>query len=710
MVDFASLTSKLKSLSIEGIEGMKKKLAEPIGDGIRSSYRIISIAGETIALSETGLDPSEKMYHNKEDFKRLYVPEDLVDNQTDLEEILIRMFPLTSAQSKTDVLPPEDEEEFNLVRQSLYYRLALLRDEILKDNSNSVDIREKLSRFDRLNKLLESLESKFQKKRTQTYFAMTTASSAPPSTQDPKIPMDDATINDLLRKFGLLLLQSQHQLPGFKFPVPPNQIVRQVQSVLLPDETVFIEEAKKQGPMSLLVQDVLNPDEKEKRLLASLRHALKEKIEPLMDLISDETKMSFNIDLFNEEKPFAQSVETFVQSLFSILTDFESDVNQAKSIMDNMDAMIHKLEGEKNDCQRQLATLQATLAKATQTAGEATSAQRLDKKAFESGAIQLRAEIDDKTAQIRIVQAQLKGVQEQLRLKERAAEALAAVTPELEHLRDDVKAKAKLIAELESKDGEIEPLRQRIAELEAKETLVKEEEKSLALSEAQLESLSQQKEDLEEQLRDYSENLEQLQTMISRIPGPPLKDGISPFDALKQRILTSLPASYIIPSVLEIESDQKSYTCKLLEALLQLFQTYLDTEDGQELEGKLTQQVDILHEGKSRALLATTLLNYLDYANGEELADVDSSFSGNQSLKDLETLADGVFFKRQEDLRDAVQPLNIRLAGKDSPSYPVFFFLYLLALRDWVNCIDLSSRPGKCPLPARLQRQPLKCP
>lgn len=707
MVDFASLTSKLKSLSIEGIEGMKKKLAEPIGDGIRSSYRIISIAGETVALSETGLDPTEKMYHNKEDFKRLYVPEELADNQKDLEEILIRMFPLTSAQSKTDILPPEDEEEFNLVRQSLYYRLALLRDEILKDNSNSVDIREKLSRFDRLNKLLESLESKFQKKRTQTYFAITTATSAP-STQDPKITMDDATINDLLRKFGLILLQSQHQLPGFKFPVPPNQVVKQVQSVLLPDETAFIEEAKKQGPISLSVQDVLDPDEKEKRLLASLRDALEKKITPLMDLISDETKMSFNYDLFDEEKPFAQSVETFIESVFKVLETFESDVSKSTSIIENMETILNRLQGEKDECQKELAKLQANLKKAEGTAIDATSKQRSDQKVFEKGAVKLREEIEDKAAQIRIVQAQLEGVQEKLRLKEGAAEALAAITPEFERLQEDVKAKAKIIADLESKDGEIEPLRQRIAELENKDTLEKEEQKSLALAEAQLESLSQQKQGLEEQLNDYTENLEQLQEMISRIPGPPLSKGISPFDALKQRILISLPASYIIPSVLEIESDQKTYTCKLLEGLLQLFQTYFDTQDGQDLEGKLTQQLD--NEGKPRALLATILLNYLHYANGEELEDVDKSFVGNQSLKDLGTLADGIFFKGQEDLREKVQELNVRLAGKDVPSYPVFFFLYLLALRDWVNCIDLSSRPGKCPLPARLQRPTLKCP
>ena len=274
-----------------------------------------------------------------------------------------------------------------------------------------------------------------------------------------------------------------------------------------------------------------------------------------------------------------------------------------------------------------------------------------------------------------------------------------------------MKAKAAIIAKLENNEKELEPLRQRIAELEGKETLEKQEEQALALSEAQLQTVSQQKEVLEEQLRDYTENLDQLQAMISRIPGPS-KDSasMSPFERIKQRILSALPASYSIPSVIEIESDQKTYTCKLLETLLQLFQTYLDTQAGQEIEQQLTQQLDTFYEGRSPVLVATTLLNYLHYANGEELADVDASFLNTQSLKGLEPNADSVFFKGQEELREAVQALNVRLAGKNVPSYSVFFFLYLLALRDWVNCIDLSSRPGRCPIPERLQRPTLKCP
>lgn len=700
MVDLASLT----------IKGIKKKLTQPIGDGVRSSYRIISIAGETLALSDTGINPSEKMFHNKDDFKRLYVPEEIEDHQQDLEEILIRMFPLTSAQSKQEILPPEDENEFNLVRQSLYYRMALLRDEILEDKSNTVDIREKLSRFDRLNTLLDSLESKFKKKKTQTYIAIVTSSRAPPSEADPKIEMDDATVDDLLRKFGLILLQSQHQLPGFRFPIPPNQIVRQVQSVLLPDEDAFVSEAKKQGEIQESIQDVLQPDEKEKRILQSLRDTILKKLEPLMKSLGIETSAMLDPDLLDQSKPFAESMEKFLESLFTVLQEFQTDIREGHQRIDIMDQTLDAITLEKDNCHQQLRDLQEREARASRKATDSTAQQKSDRAAFEAGAKKLRAEIDNKDAQIRIIKAQLDGLQEQLRQKEAAAEAVATLTPELERLREDIRAKGETIEALQAKEAELEPLRQRIAELEQKEALTKEEEKTLAATATTLESVSDQRQKLEEKLAEYNENMEQLQLLIQRIPGPPPIEGLSPFEILKQRILAALPPAFQMPSVLEIESEQKTYTCKFLEALLQLFQTYFDTEAGLELQNRLTEQLDIFHEGKTRAVLAKEILDYLHYANGKEIAaSGESKFPGNQLLIDLETKADGVFFRGKEDSRDQVAELNVRLKGKDLPSYPVLFFLYLLALRDWVNCIDLSSRPGQCPIPERLQRT-LRCP
>lgn len=717
MVDFTSLLTKLKSLDIDikqKVQGLKQKLSEPIGDGIRSSYSIISIAGETLALSETGLDPTEKTFHNKDDFKRLYVPENIQNDQSALEEILLRMFPLTSAQSQEkqeNIYPPEDEEEFTLVRESLHYRISLLRDEILKDTSNSVDIREKLSRFDRLNKLIDSLESKFKKNKTKTYFAITTMSDATP-TQEPKIEMDDDTVDDLLRKFGLILLQSQHQLPGFRFPVSPGQIVRQVQSTLLPDEEEFIEEATKEGPVQQSISDVLDPNEKEKRILNTLKTAIKTKLEPLLESIQFDHASDLDLSIDDEDKPFEESLEGLLQTLFRLINELEDDMTSASELQDTMDSFIETLTNEKKDCQRQLALLQAELAKTQKSEGEGKSKETSDRKAFEAGAKKLRKEIDDKTAQIRILQDQLTKSKEQLVQQEGAAQAVGTLTPEIERLRNELTAKDKTIAELEAKESELEPLRQRINELEGKETLTAKEQQSLALAETQVERLSQEKTTLEGQLQEFSDQFEELQGLVDRIPSSLPKEGISPFEVLKQRIYTALPSAFRIPSILEIESDQKTYTCKFLEALLQIVQRYLDSADGQELEGRLTEQLDDLYTSSPIHGVVNTLLLSLNYANATSTSEVDfGTLAENQQLKDadLSTKADGVFFGAQEELRDVVQPLSVRLAGNGLPSYPVLFLAYLLALRDWVNCIDLSSRPGKCPIPERLLRPTLKC-
>ena len=87
----------------------------------------------------------------------------------------------------------------------------------------------------------------------------------------------------------------------------------------------------------------------------------------------------------------------------------------------------------------------------------------------------------------------------------------------------------------------------------------------------------------------------------------------------------------------------------------------------------------------------------------EKLAEV-------QELKDLEPSAEALFFKDHEDVRADVEKLNKLLSEKNLPSYPVLFFLYLLALRDWVNCVEINSKPLECPqIPERLLRKEIQC-
>jgi hypothetical protein len=724
MVDFASLTKKLKSLSIEGI---KETLKKPVGDGKRSSYKILSIAGETIALSNTGLDPTEKVLHNKDDFQRLYVPASLKGNQSDLEEILLRMFPLSSSQSKKEVLPPQDEDEFDLVRQSLHYRLETLRSEILDDTTDSVSVREKLSRFDRLNKLIDSLEKNFQKNRRQDYIAITASSSQPPS-QEPKLDLSNEEVDRILRTFGIVLLQSKHQLPGFKFQTSPNQIIREVQSIQLDNEDDFFEEInKEEGEFNINIQDLIDPKSKESRLLSALQEKVEELVGNLGERLSSETIAKLNFDF--QGKSFDAIIEGLLESLFAVVEDYEQISGKASDIIENLEAEIENLEEQLEECNQKLEQVVREFENNSSTSSESKS------ESNESPNAEIQALQQEKQGYLRQITKLKEQVLEQQTAslqREEATKKLTLATTELENLKNDLAEKNKTIASLKEKESQIESLQAKIKELEEREDTETSEEKT-----RELEKVSAEKQALEEKLADYDENLAELQNLVANVAISNDNQQKTPFEQLRSRIMSILPVKIIddgsssspkaeqilnlplfsIPSALEIKADLNSYFCDFLEALTQLVSTYFDSDEGQTLQTQFTTVLDSLHTSSTPAETAQLIQKLLLM-----VADVDPRTEENinddavrplveqQTLKDLQSQAESLFFSNHEDLRSQVEPMNKQLTEKDLPTYPVLFFLYLLALRDWVNCVEINSRPLQCPqIPERLQRKEIKC-
>ncbi len=724
MVDFASLTKKLKSLSIEGI---KETLKKPVGDGKRSSYKILSIAGETIALSNTGLDPTEKVLHNKDDFQRLYVPASLKGNQSDLEEILLRMFPLSSSQSKKEVLPPQDEDEFDLVRQSLHYRLETLRSEILDDTTDSVSVREKLSRFDRLNKLIDSLEKNFQKNRRQDYIAITASSSQPPS-QEPKLDLSNEEVDRILRTFGIVLLQSKHQLPGFKFQTSPNQIIREVQSIQLDNEDDFFEEInKEEGEFNINIQDLIDPKSKESRLLSALQEKVEELVGNLGERLSSETIAKLNFDF--QGKSFDAIIEGLLESLFAVVEDYEQISGKASDIIENLEAEIENLEEQLEECNQKLEQVVREFENNSSTSSESKS------ESNESPNAEIQALQQEKQGYLRQITKLKEQVLEQQTAslqREEATKKLTLATTELENLKNDLAEKNKTIASLKEKESQIESLQAKIKELEEREDTETSEEKT-----RELEKVSAEKQALEEKLADYDENLAELQNLVANVAISNDNQQKTPFEQLRSRIMSILPVKIIyddsssspkaeqilnlplfsIPSALEIKADLNSYFCDFLQALTQLVSTYFDSDEGQTLQTQFTTVLDSLHTSSTPAETAQLIQKLLLM-----VADVDPRTEENinddavrplveqQTLKDLQSQAESLFFSNHEDLRSQVEPMNKQLTEKDLPTYPVLFFLYLLALRDWVNCVEINSRPLQCPqIPERLQRKEIKC-
>ena len=730
MVDLSSLQTKLKNLSVKGSSFLKK----PIGDGKKSSYLIFSVAGETVALGETGLVPTEKALHNKADFERLYIPASLKSQQTTLEELYIRMFPLTASQSKRDILPPDDPEEFDLLRESLEYRLELLRNEILNDTSDGVEIREKLSRFDRLSKLIESLESNYRKKRRQVYVAVVTSSSAPVS-KEPKIPMSNEDIDELLRRFGLILLQSQHQLPGFKFPVSPNQIVREVQSTQLDDEEGFLEEVKKEGEIPTSIEDVLLPDQKEKRLLDTLEDKLNELIGSLGDGILPEDIGKLEIDLSG--KSFEEGITDLLKSLFDLVKDYEETKNQSDAITQNMEDEITRLEEERDDCQQKLLKLTTGVEDEANTNEDAEEDDSQELERIRQQKVKLEEQLETFLAQIRTLKQSLLDQQTHQLQKEEAVRKLGIVGSELEALRADTAKKETIIAGLREKETQLDTLRNQVARLEEQDRLSKAEAKTLQEKSSELDRIRTEKQTLEEQLADYQDNINEIQSLVSTIPLPePLSNSNrnTPFDQLKRKIMSLIPVRVVhdeepfpknilslpvltLPSLLSAKASRNTRFCEFLNALSQLVSNYFDSQQGQALEKQMIVALNSYGEMSIPSRIAQIIQKALLYAAGEieeptnELnVDDLQDLSEVDSLKGLTPQAEALLLEGQpETVVAQIQSFTKVLDQKNLPSYSVLFLLYLLALRDWVNCIQINSKPLECPqIPPRLQRT-VKC-
>ena len=733
MVDLSSLQTKLKALSVEASASLSS-LGKPIGDGRKSSYTIFSVAGETVALGETGLVPTEKAFHNKADFERLYIPASLKSQQPALEELYIRMFPLTASQSKREILPPENPEEFDLLRESLQYRLELLRNEILEDPSDGVDIREKLSRFDRLSKLIESLETNFRKKRRQAYVAVI-ASSTAPVTKEPKIPMSNDDIDELLRRFGLVLLQSQHQLPGFKFPFSPNQIVRQVQSTQLDDEEGFLNEVKKEGEIPQSIGDVLQPDEKERRLLETLSEKLEELIGSLGEQLSAE--VIDQLDIVFTGKSFEQGVTDLLKSLFDLIGKYEDSKMQADQIIETMESKITELEEERDECNQKLQELESgNQRRESKTEGkeenDSEEVQRIrDQKA------ELERQLETFLAQIRTLKQSLLDQQTQQLQKEEAVRKLGIVGSEMESLRAEAAKKEKVIADLRAKEGQLDELRSQVARLEEQDRLSKQEKQTLTQKSAELDRVSAEKQTLEQQIADYEDNLNELQRLVASIPLPEKflnENQDTPFDHLKRKIMSLVPVRVVedeeefpknilslpvltLPSLLSAKASRNAQFCDFLNGLSQLVSKYFDSEQGQTLERQMTEALDSYGETSIPVRTANILQIALLYAAGKmdeptkelNVADLED-LSQIEALKQMAPQAETLFLEGQpSEVATEIQGYTKILDQKNLPSYPVLFFLYLLALRDWVNCIELNSKPLECPqIPPRLQRT-VKC-
>jgi hypothetical protein len=435
-----------------------------------------------------------------------------------------------------------------------------------------------------------------------------------------------------------------------------------------------------------------------------------------------------------EGKSFEQGISDLLKSLFDLVEDYEGTNDQASRIIESMESKITALEQEKEDCQQKLLELTTGVSEEkneTEGKNDDGELERIREQKAE-----LEEQLQTFLGQIRSLKQSVLEQQTKNLQHEEAIRKLGIVGSELESLRTESAKKDKIISGLREKEEQLDTLRSQVASLEEKDRLSKEEQRTLTEKSAQLDRVSSEKQDLEQRLADYQENLDELQTLVSSIPLPE-SAGVgsnSPFDQLKRRIMSLIPVRVVdegvsfpknilslpiltVPSTLSVKASRNAYFCDFLNALSQLVSKYFDSEQGQALQTQLTQALDQYNELSIPVRTAEVIQKTLLYAAGkmEEPTDelnVDdmNELSEIETLKTIAAEAESIFLEGQpEEVAAQIQSFNKVLNQKDLPSYSVLFLLYLLALRDWVNCIEINSKPLECPqIPPRLQRT-VKC-
>jgi myosin heavy subunit len=508
-----------------------------------------------------------------------------------------------------------------------------------------------------------------------------------------------------------------------------------VQSTQLDDEEGFLNEVKKEGEIPQSIGDVLQPDEKERRLLDTLSEKLEELIGSLGEQLSAE--VIDQLDIVFTGKSFEQGVTDLLKSLFGLIEQYESSKTQADQIIQSMESTITELEEERDECNQKLLKLTTGVEERPEdTEGkeenESEEVQRIrDQKA------ELEQQLETFLAQIRSLKQNLLDQQTQQAQKDEAVRKLGIVGSELESLRAEAAKKEKIIQDLREKETQLDALRTQVTTLEEQDRLSKQDKQALQQKTADLDRLSAEKQTLEQRLADYEDNLNELQRLVASIPLPEKflnANQDTPFDHLKRKIMSLVPVRVVqneeefpknilslpvltLPSLLSAKASRNTQFCDFLNALSQLVSKYFDSEQGQALENQINEVLNTYGKTSIPERIANIIQIALLYGSGkieetsEEFRGVNfDSLSQIEDLKTIAPQAETVFLEGQpQEVATEIQAYTKVLDQKNLPSYSVLFLLYLLALRDWVNCIQLNSKPLECPqIPPRLQRT-VKC-
>lgn len=727
------------------MEPLAKSLSS--GPGGKSNFQIISIAGETVALGKTGLLSTEKGLRDKTDFERLYIHADLKSEQARIEELFKRMFQLSNVfRRKLVLLPPKDPDDYELVMKSLKYRLQLLQKEVQKIETDSIEARQTLEHFYRLRDLVTGFESSWKKKQTKDYSeAVTSESSKPPGEEEP-LSIDEEEAARLLEQFSLVLLQSKYQLPGFTFPFSPNEMIIKLRSLDVKKDE-FLQAVEEGGhEVDPAVGEVLDREkqkaEREAALVMAARALLEEMVNGLPDM---ETQLDF-VELLGDEpipiEDFLNRLLNIVEHIATSRYDLFTRVKPLRARLAELETEVQAQDRRENILRGLLAQCQAKLS--SENSDQANSEKRLIDEIEElKGEL---AGLDEERKSHLLEKQKLQGEIQRLQTRGLQFEQMETTTRQLQarlkEFEEQTRKKDEALQALQKKDQQMAEAQKKLQALQDLEIVSRTQRQEIAALQGQLKKMSRERMAVEAELGQYKS----LQSLVESIRPNVNTSSMSPFEQFSARLQKMMsdrkglvavvrPSSsesksqeasdskefvgggeeqgeseeIDLPSILELKATMLRDYCEFLIVLSKLYERFY--EDETDLLDKAT---SVLREvNSSPQEVAKAIQAALLHATGDNTNSLEPHKSLYQTLRTVlsskEEFFEEALQKKGVALED-IQAANEKLQAAELPTYPALFYVYILALRDWINCVENISKPLECPqVPPNLRNPQVQC-
>lgn len=383
-------------------------------------FQVISIVGEQVSLVPTGLSPGETAIV---EFDTYYVPDGMSDEtKAKLRKAMKHIFSrvqkdvtdkasgLETDTQTRDPIPPCDQEEKDLVLQSLLHRKTVLQQQLFKMDALLFpeQLKSKILALEQQGKLESMLRGKEQTplRRDQTLLEITHLEhwrrldkflkefEANPACvnlegvtdADIVLDLNDETVKELLKQFVFFLLQGSHPLPDYlktdptssafvsrlqKKPLgdkfPPFLDAYKAKRYPIPPAISKVLEATDLDPQSMSTEVKRLVEEERKKILQHI-HRMIPSTDPFWTIVKDPNDLPQIFDLLYEWIQGAEEERTRLESDLAEAIRKAKACEQAKAALladqARMKAQIAELEERLKSLEasdEEKATLIATL-------------------------------------------------------------------------------------------------------------------------------------------------------------------------------------------------------------------------------------------------------------------------------------------------------------------------------------------------------------